>query len=149
MGRRAREREDETGLVHKLPTARTTEEARELVERSGHRELLDVLRRPQTYAVRTVLLREAARRLPSWEHRLRRELCDAALGGGLWAVAPPGARGGPDEPPEEQRAADAAALYRWAVRPSSAPATPRPAPSPSCSPGSARAPSRPPGRPSG
>ncbi|MFF5391402.1 hypothetical protein ACFY5H_24115 [Streptomyces sp. NPDC013012] len=115
--RRAREREDETGLVYKLPPARTTEEARELVGRSGDRELLDALRRPQTDGSRTLLLREAARRLPSWEHRLRRELCDAVLGRDLWAVAPSGTRGGPGEPAEEQRAADAAELYRWAVRP--------------------------------
>ncbi|WP_406063147.1 hypothetical protein OG462_32590 [Streptomyces sp. NBC_01077] len=114
---RAREREAETGLLHKLPAARTVDEARELVERGGNRELLDSLRRPQAYVVLTLLLREAARRLPSWEHPLRRELCEVAIGREFWAVAPPGADADPSDPPEEQRAANAAELHRWAVRP--------------------------------
>ncbi|MFD3534378.1 hypothetical protein [Streptomyces sp. NPDC058664] len=114
---RGREREVETGLVHKLPAARTVEEARALVERGGSRELLDALRRPQAYVVLTLLLRETAGRLPSWGHPLRRELCDVALGQDLWAVAPPGGAADPSDPPEEQRAANAAALHRWAVSP--------------------------------
>ncbi|WP_435973529.1 hypothetical protein [Streptomyces sp. Qhu_M48] len=114
---RGREREAETGLVHKLPAARTEEEARELVERGGSRELLDALRRPQAYLVLTVLLRETARRVPSWEHPLRRELCEVALDRELWAVAPPGGGADHSDPPEEQRAANAAALHSWAVRP--------------------------------
>ncbi|MFF3841493.1 hypothetical protein [Streptomyces sp. NPDC001930] len=114
---RGREREAETGLVHKLPDARTVDEARELVERGGNRELLDSLRRPQAYVVLTLLLREAARRLPSWEHPLRRELCEVAIGQEFWAVAPRGASADPSDPPEEQRAANAAEVHRWAVRP--------------------------------
>ncbi|MFE0652723.1 hypothetical protein ACFVZH_29530 [Streptomyces sp. NPDC059534] len=114
---KGREREEGTGLVHKLPTARSAEEARELVERGGSRELLDVLRRPLEYPVLTVLLQEIGRRLPAWEHPLRRELCEVAVGLELWAVARPGDRGQPSEPSEEQRAANAAELYRWAVRP--------------------------------
>ncbi|MFD4318486.1 hypothetical protein [Streptomyces sp. NPDC058548] len=114
---RGREREAETGLVHKLPAARTVDEARELVERGGNRELLDSLRRPQAYVVLTLLLREAARRLPSWEHPLRRELCEVAIGQEFWAVAPAGASADPSDPPEEQRAANAAEVHRWAVRP--------------------------------
>ncbi|MFE4309686.1 hypothetical protein ACFRR6_26940 [Streptomyces sp. NPDC056891] len=114
---RGREREAETGLLHKLPAARTVDEARELVERGGNRELLDSLRRPQAYVVLTLLLGEAARRLPSWEHPLRRELCEVAIGKEFWAVAPSGASADPSDPPEEQRAANAAELHRWAVRP--------------------------------
>ncbi|MER5962742.1 hypothetical protein [Streptomyces sp. NPDC002057] len=114
---RGREREAETGLVHKLPAARDEEEARELVERGGSRELLDALRRPQAYLVLTVLLRETARRVPSWERPLRRELCEVALDRELWAVAPPGGGADHSDPPEEQRAANAAALHGWAVRP--------------------------------
>ncbi|MET7755076.1 hypothetical protein ABZT27_10215 [Streptomyces sp. NPDC005389] len=114
---RGRERETETGLLHKLPAARTVDEARELVERGGNRELLDSLRRPQAYAVLTLLLGEAARRLPSWEHALCRELCEVAIGQEFWAVAPAGASADPSDPPEEQRAANAAELHRWAVRP--------------------------------
>ncbi|WP_037673959.1 hypothetical protein [Streptomyces globisporus] len=114
---RGREREAETSLVHKLPTVRSVEEARELVVKGGSRELLDALRRPQAYAVVTVLLREIARRLPSWGHPMRRELCEVAIARELWAVPPPTARDDPSEPPEEQRAANAAELHRWAVRP--------------------------------
>ncbi|MFB7237870.1 hypothetical protein ACFCXK_24135 [Streptomyces sp. NPDC056269] len=114
---RGREREAETGLLHKLPAARTVDEARELVERGGNRELLDSLRRPQAYVVLTLLLGEAARRLPSWDHPLCRELCEVAIGKEFWAVAPPGAAADPSDPPDEQRAANAAELHRWAVRP--------------------------------
>ncbi|MER5311781.1 hypothetical protein ABT034_28770 [Streptomyces sp. NPDC002773] len=114
---RGRERDVETGLVHKLPMVRTVDEARELVERGGSRELLDALRRPQAYVVLTLLLRETARRLPSWEHPLRRELCEVTLGQEFWAVAPPGSDADPSDPSEEQRAANAAELHRWAVRP--------------------------------
>ncbi|OKJ60583.1 hypothetical protein [Streptomyces sp. CB02261] len=114
---RGRERDAETGLVHKLPMVRTVDEARELVERGGSRELLDALRRPQAYVVLTLLLRETARRLPSWDHPLRRELCEVALGQDFWAVAPPGGEADPSDPSEEQRAANAAELHRWAVRP--------------------------------
>ncbi|MFI1658564.1 hypothetical protein ACH4ZU_27230 [Streptomyces sp. NPDC020472] len=115
--RRPRERAAETSLVHKLPTVRSVEEARELVVKGGSRELLEALRRPQAYAVVTVLLREVARRLPSWGHPMRRELCEVAIARELWAVPPPTARDDPSEPPEEQRAANAAELHRWAVRP--------------------------------
>ncbi|MFD9245123.1 hypothetical protein ACFV0D_24940 [Streptomyces sp. NPDC059556] len=117
MRGRGREREAETGLLHKLPAARTVDEARELVERGGNRELLDSLRRPQAYVVLTLLLGEAARRLPSWEHPLCRELCEVVIAKEFWAVAPPGAAADPSDPPDEQRAANAAELHRWAVRP--------------------------------
>ncbi|MFE2559608.1 hypothetical protein ACFXGT_26960 [Streptomyces sp. NPDC059352] len=112
-----REREDETGLVHRLPTARDVDEARGFVERAGSRELLAALRRPQVYIVVTLLLGEIARRLPAWEHPLRRELCEVVLGRELWATASPGAERDRSEPPEEQRASNAAELHRWAVRP--------------------------------
>ncbi|WP_329620712.1 hypothetical protein OG357_09285 [Streptomyces sp. NBC_01255] len=112
-----REREAETGLVHRLPTARDVDEARGFVERAGSRELLDALRRPQMYVVVTLLLQEIARRLPSWEHPARRELCEVVLDRELWAAAPPGAEYDTSEPPEEQRASNAAELHRWAVRP--------------------------------
>lgn len=112
-----REREVETGLVHRLPTAYDVAEARGFVERAGSRELLDALRRPQMYVVVTLLLQEIARRLPTWEHPARRELCEVVLGRELWAAALPGAEHDRSEPPEEQRASNAAELHRWAVRP--------------------------------
>ncbi|MFG3490781.1 hypothetical protein [Streptomyces sp. NPDC047972] len=114
---RGRERQAETGLLHKLPAARTVDEAQELVEHGGDRELLESLRGPQAYSVLTLLLREVARRLPSWEHALRRELCEVAIAREFWAVAPAGAAADPSDPPPEQRAANAAELHRWAVRP--------------------------------
>ncbi|WP_216822273.1 hypothetical protein, partial [Streptomyces aureus] len=49
--------------------------------------------------------------------RRRRELCEVAIGQEFWAVAPSGASADPSDPPEEQRAANAAELHRWAVRP--------------------------------
>ncbi|MEU3691828.1 hypothetical protein [Streptomyces narbonensis] len=112
-----REREAETGLVHRLPTAYDVAEARGFVERAGSRELLDALRRPQMYVVVTLLLQEIARRLPAWEHPARRELCEVVLARELWAAALPGAEHDRSEPPEEQRASNAAELHRWAVRP--------------------------------
>ncbi|KQX12691.1 hypothetical protein ASC82_16105 [Streptomyces sp. Root431] len=114
---RGREREAETGLVHRLPTAYDVDEARGFVERAGSRELLEALRRPQKYVVVTLLLGEIARRLPSWEHPACRELCEVVLGRELWATASPGEEHDATEPPEEQRASNAAALHRWAVRP--------------------------------
>ncbi|MEU6625497.1 hypothetical protein ABZ926_32730 [Streptomyces litmocidini] len=114
--RRTRAREAGTSLVHKLPTVRSVEEARELVVKGGDRELLDALSRPQAYDVVTVLLREIARRLPSWGRPMRRDLCEVAIAQKLWAV-PPHAREDSSEPPEGLRAANAAALHRWAVRP--------------------------------
>ncbi|MFC9701874.1 hypothetical protein ACFTWD_14350 [Streptomyces sp. NPDC056943] len=114
---RGREREAETGLVHRLPTAYDVDEARGFVERAGSRELLEALRRPQMYVVVTLLVKEIARRLPSWEHPARRELCEVVLGRELWATASPGEEHDGTEPPEEQRASNAAELHRWAVRP--------------------------------
>ncbi|RSS59999.1 hypothetical protein [Streptomyces sp. WAC01280] len=114
---RGREREAETGLVHRLPTAYDVDEARGFVERAGSRELLEALRRPQKYVVVTLLLAEIARRLPSWEHPACRELCEVVLGRELWATASPGEEYDATEPPEEQRASNAAELHRWAVRP--------------------------------
>ncbi|MFF0478101.1 hypothetical protein [Streptomyces sp. NPDC004284] len=114
---RPRRREAETSLVHKLRDVRSVEEARELVGVGGDRELLDALRRQQAYAVVTVLLGEVARRLPSWGHGLRRELCTVVIGRELWAVGPSAARGGSEEPSEDLRAVNAAELHRWAVRP--------------------------------
>ncbi|MFF9850265.1 hypothetical protein [Streptomyces litmocidini] len=116
-GVRRREREAETLLVHKLPTVRSEEEARELVVKAGSEELLEALRRPQAYGVVTVLLREVARRLPSWGHPMRRKLCEVVIARELWAVPPPAAREDSSEPSEALRAANAAELHRWAVRP--------------------------------
>ncbi|MEU7073967.1 hypothetical protein AB0B30_31115 [Streptomyces narbonensis] len=112
-----REREADTGLVHRLPTAYDVAEARGFVERAGSRELLDALRRPQVYVVVTLLLQEIAKRLPTWEYPATRELCEVVLGRELWATALPGAEQDRSEPPEEQRASNAAELHRWAVRP--------------------------------
>ncbi|MFD9030010.1 hypothetical protein ACFVZW_02415 [Streptomyces sp. NPDC059567] len=110
---RGRARAVETGLVRRL--AASAEDAEASVRAGGDGELLDALRRPQPYAVTTLLMREVARRLPSWGHPLRREFRDLVIEQELFATAPRSTQ--PGEPGEAERAANAAALHRWAVRP--------------------------------
>ncbi|MFB7369323.1 hypothetical protein ACFC0D_05720 [Streptomyces sp. NPDC056222] len=110
---RGRGKAVETGLVRRLATS--AEDAEAHVRAGGDGELLDALRRPQPYAVTTLLMGEVARRLPSWEHSLRREFRDLVIGQELFATTPRSTQ--PGEPGEAERAANAAALHRWAVRP--------------------------------
>ncbi|MEU6882245.1 hypothetical protein [Streptomyces sp. NPDC046712] len=110
---RRRGRVAETGLVRLLAASADDAEAR--IGASADGELLDALRRPQSYTVTTLLMREVARRLPSWDHPLRREFRDLVIGQELFATAPRSTHH--DEPGEAERAANAAALHRWAVRP--------------------------------
>ncbi|MFD7326229.1 hypothetical protein ACFV9D_34980 [Streptomyces sp. NPDC059875] len=110
---RRRGRVVETGLVRRLAAAGDDAEAR--VRAGGDGELLDALRRPQPYAVTTLLMHEVARRLPSWDPRLRREFRDLVIAQELFVTAPRSTHHG--EPTEAERAANAAALHRWAVRP--------------------------------
>ncbi|MEU9861653.1 hypothetical protein AB0D99_12300 [Streptomyces sp. NPDC047971] len=110
---RGRARTVETGLVQRL--AGPVDDAEARVRAGGDGELLDALRRRQTYAVTTLLMGEVARRLPSWDRPLRREFRDLVIGQELFATAPRSTQ--PGEPGEAERAANAAALHRWAVRP--------------------------------
>ncbi|MDH2391120.1 hypothetical protein QCN29_20460, partial [Streptomyces sp. HNM0663] len=74
--------------------------------------LVDALREHLPYEATTRLLAEIARRWPSWPHKMRRELCLAVLDLGLLVTDDR-----PGCPGDDLRAANAASLYRWAVRP--------------------------------
>ncbi|GGT97711.1 hypothetical protein [Streptomyces lateritius] len=114
-GRARRRARLETGLVHRLADARDEAEADAAVRAGGDGELLDALRRPQPYEFTTLLMGEVARRLPSWDRPSRRELCDLVIGQGLFVTAPRTSLRG--APADAERAANAAALHRWAIRP--------------------------------
>ncbi|GAA4896455.1 hypothetical protein GCM10023237_13660 [Streptomyces coeruleoprunus] len=64
------------------------------------------------YETLTLLMAEAAARWPSWGRTRRTELAMTLLAGGLFL-----ADAGPGDPGGDVRAANAAAVYRWAVRP--------------------------------
>ncbi|CAL9573080.1 hypothetical protein [Streptomyces sp. enrichment culture] len=76
-------------------------------------ELLRALRESGRYDTLSALVAEAAERWPSWDRGRRTALCSALLDRELF-VTGPAAAGTPDD---EVRAANAASLYRWAVRP--------------------------------
>ncbi|MCP9943872.1 hypothetical protein LUX12_02165 [Streptomyces somaliensis] len=78
------------------------------------RELLDALRAGTGgYEALTALMREVADRWPSWNRERRAALCAVLLDQELFVTDRAGALGAADE----VRAANAASLYRWAVRP--------------------------------
>ncbi|MEU4271903.1 hypothetical protein [Streptomyces sp. NPDC026092] len=112
-GRSRRGRPVETGLVRWLAADADDAEAR--VRAAGDRELLTALRGHRSYRVTTLLMREIARRLPHWPQSLRREFGDLVIAHEFFVTAPRSALLG--EPDEAERAANAAALHRWAVRP--------------------------------
>ncbi|NKY16130.1 hypothetical protein HGA06_18930, partial [Streptomyces somaliensis DSM 40738] len=77
-------------------------------------ELLDALRAGTGgYEALTALMREVADRWPSWNRERRAALCAVLLDQELFVTDRAGALGAADE----VRAANAASLYRWAVRP--------------------------------
>ncbi|MDT9690079.1 hypothetical protein Q5762_17395 [Streptomyces sp. P9(2023)] len=112
-GRSRRGRPVETGLVRWLSAAPDDAEAR--IRAAGDAELLTALRGHRPYQVTTLLMHELARRVPTWPHPMRREFRDLVLAHELFVTAPRSALLG--EPDDTERAANAAALYRWAVRP--------------------------------
>jgi hypothetical protein len=65
------------------------------------------------YAAESLVIGEIVERWPAWGGRTRRKLRDAVLVRELWV----GAVDDPGGPGDEIRAANAASLYRWAVRP--------------------------------
>ncbi|MEU6986069.1 hypothetical protein ABZ946_21955 [Streptomyces sp. NPDC046324] len=103
----------ETELVRWL--ADGTADAPARIRAGGDAELLAALRGRHPYPTTTLLMHEVARRLPGWPPPLRREFRDLVLAGELFVTAPGPAL--PGEPTEAERAANAAALHRWAVRP--------------------------------
>ncbi|MDQ0845771.1 hypothetical protein [Streptomyces sp. V1I6] len=114
LGRRSAPRE--TGsLPARLLTCRDERELADTIGESGNGDLLTVLEGDPSYDVLTLVVRRIAEGWPDWTAGERKRLCDAVLGRRLYlAPGASAARGGPDE---AVRAANAASLYRWAVRP--------------------------------
>ncbi|MEU8543734.1 hypothetical protein AB0C52_27720 [Streptomyces sp. NPDC048717] len=102
------------GAGVRLSRARTLEEARSAARDAADAELLSALRnQAQPYAVTTALVREIAHRYPSWGTELRGELLERVIEAEYFLTRPhTQEQVGPAE-----RAADAAALHDWAVRP--------------------------------
>ncbi|WP_326653263.1 hypothetical protein [Streptomyces sp. NBC_01750] len=92
-------------------------DARELVRGAVDGDLIRALRAGIPYEAVTLLMAEIAERWPYWHHRLRRGLRDTVLDLDLFLAGQPGPGGGGDGPGDEIRAANAASLYRWVVRP--------------------------------
>ncbi|MET7616781.1 hypothetical protein [Streptomyces sp. NPDC005408] len=90
-------------------------QARTVLQGAGDEDLLDALRTGIHYEALTLLMAEIARRWPNWRHRQRRHLCDTLLDLDLFLTEGHGL--GIGGPSDEIRAANAASLYRWAVRP--------------------------------
>ncbi|MDT9684188.1 hypothetical protein RND61_19285 [Streptomyces sp. TRM76323] len=76
-------------------------------------ELLGALRTGTGYETLTALVTEAADRWPSWNREQRAALCAVLLDRELFVTD----RAGTARPADDVRAANAASLYRWAVRP--------------------------------
>ncbi|MGN9793350.1 hypothetical protein ACTMTU_19935 [Streptomyces sp. OZ13] len=114
LGRRSAPRE--TGsLPARLATCRDERELTDTIRESGNGDLLTVLEGDPSYDVLTLVVRRIAEGWPDWTAGERKRMCDAVLGRRLYlSRGASAARGGPDEP---VRAANAASLYRWAVRP--------------------------------
>ncbi|MDT3395817.1 hypothetical protein RKE29_04020 [Streptomyces sp. B1866] len=85
------------------------------------RELLRRLHEDLAYPRLTEVLLEIACRVDRWRPELREELCATVLDRGLFLAYRPHPSGGPGAhpagPDEATRAANAASLYIWAVRP--------------------------------
>ncbi|MEU9014075.1 hypothetical protein AB0D12_30770 [Streptomyces sp. NPDC048479] len=90
-------------------------DARELVRGAVDRDLIRALRAAIHYEAVTLLMAEIAERWPYWHQSLRRGLRDTVLDLGLFLTGQYGPGGG--GPGDEIRAANAASLYRWVVRP--------------------------------
>ncbi|MEU6931041.1 hypothetical protein AB0A05_18015 [Streptomyces sp. NPDC046374] len=117
-GRRARWRRGpapkEGGLGGRLDRAENVGQAQAAAREASDADLLAVLRdRGLPHRLTTVLVQEAAHRLPAWNRRLRHELRDLVLGEAyfVYRVHPA------DHVEPAERGADAAALHRWAVAP--------------------------------
>ncbi|QIP84093.1 hypothetical protein GLX30_08605 [Streptomyces sp. Tu 2975] len=114
LGRRSAPRE--TGsLPARLLNCRDERELADTIRESGNGDLLTVLEGDPSYDVLTLVVRRIAESWPDWTAGERKRMCDAVLGRRLYlAPGASAARGGPDH---AVRAANAASLYRWAVRP--------------------------------
>ncbi|MFJ8589343.1 hypothetical protein ACIRD2_32430 [Streptomyces sp. NPDC093595] len=87
---------------------------REVLGGAPDADLLRALRQPVHYDVLTQLVEEAVERWPAWSRETRTQLCVVLLDQGLFLTDRAVDLGDPDG---GVRAANAASLYRWAVRP--------------------------------
>ncbi|MEU8887494.1 hypothetical protein [Streptomyces sp. NPDC048442] len=78
-------------------------------------DLVRAVREDFSYTATTLLVTEVAERLPQWKEAVRHQLCEAVLDVELFLPRWQGPAG--SYPGDETRAANAAALYRWAVQP--------------------------------
>ncbi|MCC5033363.1 hypothetical protein DMH02_009070 [Streptomyces sp. WAC 00631] len=121
---RLRKRKRTVGYPELLTALRTMEESptgrRQAVDAAAgtaDRHLITALRQEHIpYAAVGLLVREIAGRYSEWGRTPQRELCDTVLDMGLFVTSRPRPSAGPP-PADETRAANAAALYHWAVRP--------------------------------
>lgn len=86
-----------------------------MVRGAADEDLLYALRASIHYEALTFVMAEIARRWPHWPQRHRRHLCDTLLDLDLFLTQTHGL--GIGGPGDEIRAANAAALYSWAIRP--------------------------------
>lgn len=104
----------EGGLGGRLDRAENVGQAQAAAREASDADLLAVLRdRGLPHRLTTVLVQETAHRLPSWNRRLRHELRDLVLAEAYFVYRTHPA----DHVEPAERAADAAALHRWAVGP--------------------------------
>ncbi|MFF6778799.1 hypothetical protein ACFY8W_35340 [Streptomyces sp. NPDC012637] len=102
-----------SGLEERLARSWAPDDVRAAAARATDAELLAALRERRPRAVTMLLVAEIHRRLPRWGRPLRRELCDLVIGEEYFVI-----RRHPEERvAPERRAADAADLHDWAVRP--------------------------------
>ncbi|MEV7279196.1 hypothetical protein [Streptomyces sp. NPDC093111] len=118
LGRRLRRRRGpapkEGGLGGRLDRAENVGQAQAAAREASDADLLAVLRdRGLPHRLTTVLVQETAHRFPSWNRRLRYELRDLVLDEAYFVFRTHPA----DHVEPAERAADAAALHHWAVRP--------------------------------
>ncbi|MGS2591008.1 hypothetical protein [Streptomyces hebeiensis] len=93
------------------------ENVRGAVRGGSDGDLIAAVREPGLpYVAVTALVKEIASRYGEWNEHRRQALCDAVLERGLFAAGLPWPPYG-GRPSDETQAANAAALYLWAVRP--------------------------------
>ncbi|TQK51318.1 hypothetical protein FBY35_1715 [Streptomyces sp. SLBN-118] len=90
-------------------------QARTVVRGATDEDLLHMLRASIHYEALTLVIAELAHRWPHWQRSRRRHLCDTLLDLDLFLTETHGL--GIGGPGDEIRAANAAALYSWAIRP--------------------------------
>ncbi|MFD0371711.1 hypothetical protein [Streptomyces sp. NPDC127114] len=102
-----------SGLEERLARSWVPDDVRGAAARATNGELLAALRERRPRGVTMLLVAEIRRRIRRWDRPLRRELCDLVIDEEYFVI-----RRHPEERvAPERRAADAADLHEWAVRP--------------------------------